>query len=119
VAVLLRRHADVNRFASRLPNVQRLDSTSVWRPGAGISCGTIHSAKGLEFETVFLPYLTDARVPDPALISTVGSTEAAAIDGRLLYVGVTRARQSLILSCSNPLTSLMPTTAGLWIEQAP
>jgi superfamily I DNA/RNA helicase len=119
VAVLLRRRTDVNRFASRLPKVQRLDSTTVWRPGPGISCGTIHGGKGLEFETVFLPFLTNAHIPDPALIATVGAVEAEATDGRLLYVGVTRARQNLVLSCSGTLSSLMPTTAGLWLETTP
>lgn len=119
VGILLRRHADVNRFASKVPKVQRLDNETVWRPGAGVSCGTIHGGKGLEFETVFLPLLTDAHIPDPTLVSRVGGTEAEATDGRLLYVGVTRARQNLVLSCSGSLTSLMPTTGELWIEATP
>lgn len=119
VAILVRRKADVNRFASKFTKVQRLDDETVWRPGAGVSCGTIHGGKGLEFETVFLPLLTNAHIPDPTLISVVGPAEAEAVDGRLLYVGVTRARQNLVLTCAGTLTSLLPTAPGLWIEATP
>lgn len=119
VAILVRRQKDVARFASRITAVQRLDEDTVWRPGAGVSCGTIHGGKGLEFETVYLPLLTDAHLPDPMLVATAGIAEADATDGRLLYVGVTRARQNLVLSCTGELTHLMPTTAGLWLEVAP
>lgn len=119
VAILLRRRFDVRRFASKFSKVQRLDDNSIWRPGPGISCGTIHGSKGLEFDTVFLPFISDARLPDPTLVSAVGESEANARDGRLLYVGVTRARQSLILSCTGTLTDLMPTAKDLWIEVAP
>jgi superfamily I DNA/RNA helicase len=119
VAILLRRNVDVSRFASRVPNVQLLTEDAAWKPGAGVSCGTIHGGKGLEFETVFLPYLTNAHIPDPTLIAAVGQAEADAVDGRLLYVGVTRARQNLVLTCSGQLTSLMPTTGGLWAETTP
>lgn len=118
-AILVRRHSDVARFAAKLTLVQRLDEDAAWRPGAGVSCGTIHSGKGLEFETVFLPLLTDAHLPDPALVENAGLAEAEAIDGRLLYVAVTRARQSLVLTCAGALTRLMPTTPGLWLEVEP
>ena len=37
-------------------------------------------------------------------------------DGRLLYVGVTRARQGLIMTCTDELTPLLPPNDGLWIE---
>jgi superfamily I DNA/RNA helicase len=120
VAILVRRQQDVNRFATKFTNVQRLDDeTTIWRPGAGVSCGTAHGGKGLEFETVFLPLLTDAHFPDPALVAIVGGSEADAIDGRLLYVGVTRARQNLVLSCAATLSRLLPTTPGLWLEVEP
>lgn len=116
VAILARRKADVSRFAAKLKSPQRLGGNMVWRPGAGVSCGTIHAAKGLEFETVFLPFVTEAHFPDPVLVTAVGSAEATAIDGRLLYVGVTRARQSLILTAADGLTALLPKTPGLWVE---
>ena len=53
------------------------------------------------------------------MIAAHGQEEAASTDGRLLYVGVTRARQGLILTCSGELTELMPENNDLWLEQAP
>jgi superfamily I DNA/RNA helicase len=58
VAILVRRQMDAAHFTSRFTRVQRLDEETVWRPGAGVSCGTIHGGKGLEFEAVYMPLLT-------------------------------------------------------------
>lgn len=119
VGIIVRRQSDVSRFTTRLKGAQRLGRNMTWRPGAGISCGTIHSAKGLEFETVYLPLLTNLRMPDPAVVEAAGRDEAEAVDGRLLYVAVTRARQSLVLTCTGALTPLMPTLHSLWVEVKP
>jgi superfamily I DNA/RNA helicase len=45
-----------------------------------------------------------------------GLAEATAVGGRLLYVGVTRARQNLIMTATGELTDLLPTEEGLWTE---
>ena len=53
---------------------------------------TLHSAKGLEWETVHLLHLSDGNIPsDMALTSPEGLEE----ERRLLYVGVTRPRKNL------------------------
>jgi len=59
-----------------------------------VSLATVHSAKGLEWQTVYLIGLSEGYLP----ISY--ATDPAAIDEerRLLYVGVTRAREALRLS---------------------
>lgn len=124
VGILLRRHeyeSRVERALGRSQSIhtQVLSRDGAWRPGAGISYGTIHSAKGLEFDTVIVPFLTDVHYPDPAVVEAAGADEAAAIDGRLLYVAITRARSSLIVTCSGELTRLMPTDTSLWQEAAP
>ncbi len=121
VGILLRRHEHESRVRTHLSgtSAQKLDPQMVWRPGAGISYGTIHAAKGLEFDTVVIPLLATNHYPDPVLVGVVGDAEADAVDGRLLYVGVTRARQNLILTCSAELTSLMPKRADLWTEAQP
>jgi superfamily I DNA/RNA helicase len=87
---------------------------TTWQAGAGIRYGTYHSAKGLEFDTILLPFLTAARFPDPVDVAAIGLEEAQAQDGRLLYVGVTRAKTRLIMTTSDQPTELLPVTAGLY-----
>ncbi len=117
VGILLRRNTDVSAFAQQLPNAQRVDrNLATWNPDPGISIGTVHGAKGLEFDTVIMPRMTTERWPDQQLAAASSDQEAEASDGRLLYVGVTRARQGLILTHAGQLTSLMPDNRKLWIE---
>jgi DNA helicase II / ATP-dependent DNA helicase PcrA len=61
---------------------------------AGVTLASLHAAKGLEWDTVFLAGLTDGTLP----IIYAQSDEAVEEERRLLYVGVTRARQRLFLS---------------------
>jgi superfamily I DNA/RNA helicase len=117
VAVLIRRHSDEGFIRRAFPKAQRLHGEmDVWNPGPGISYGTYHAAKGLEFDTVILPRLSSGRMPDPEAVAALGEDEATAGDGRLLYVGVTRARQNLVMTCAGELTPLMPENEGLWLE---
>ncbi|MEU8814439.1 ATP-dependent DNA helicase UvrD2 [Actinoplanes sp. NPDC048796] len=61
---------------------------------AGVTLASLHSAKGLEWDAVFLVGLADGTLP-----TTYAKTpEQLEEERRLLYVGVTRARQYLWLS---------------------
>jgi superfamily I DNA/RNA helicase len=118
VGVLFRRDSDARRFAQSCPRANRLTATTAtWAPTPMIWAGTVHSAKGFEFQSVIIPGLSEYRWPEPEAISAEGEEAAIANDGKLLYVAVTRARQNLIMSTSGPLTQLLPTQAGLWLEQ--
>jgi DNA helicase-2/ATP-dependent DNA helicase PcrA len=62
----------------------------------GVNLLTLHRAKGLEFEAVFIPRLQEKELP-----SKQARTEAeVAEERRLLYVGMTRAKRVLWLTWS-------------------
>jgi DNA helicase-2/ATP-dependent DNA helicase PcrA len=60
----------------------------------GVTLASLHSAKGLEWDAVFLVGLTDTTIP----IQHADTDEQLAEERRLLYVGITRARERLALS---------------------
>ncbi len=60
----------------------------------GVTLASLHSAKGLEWDVVFLVGLTDTTLP----IQHATTEEQIAEERRLLYVGITRAREQLALS---------------------
>jgi DNA helicase-2/ATP-dependent DNA helicase PcrA len=60
----------------------------------GVTLASLHSAKGLEWDAVFLVGLTDTTVP----IQHATTPDQIAEERRLLYVGITRARERLALS---------------------
>jgi DNA helicase II / ATP-dependent DNA helicase PcrA len=62
-----------------------------------ISMMTLHAAKGLEFETVFLPGWEEGVFPHQRAIDESGM-KGLEEERRLAYVGITRARQRLYIS---------------------
>ncbi|MFB6824397.1 ATP-dependent DNA helicase UvrD2 [Streptomyces virginiae] len=60
----------------------------------GVTLASLHAAKGLEWDAVFLVGLTDGMMP----ITYAKTDEQVEEERRLLYVGVTRARVHLSLS---------------------
>lgn len=62
----------------------------------GVTLSSLHAAKGLEWDAVFLIGLTDGAMPINQAIN--GSLDDIEEERRLLYVGVTRAREHLSLS---------------------
>jgi DNA helicase-2/ATP-dependent DNA helicase PcrA len=58
---------------------------------------TLHTAKGLEFDTVFLTGLEDAVFPHQRSLAAKDDKELEE-ERRLAYVGITRARQRLYLT---------------------
>jgi len=60
----------------------------------GVTIASLHAAKGLEWDAVFLPGLTDGTLP----IIYAKTDEAVEEERRLFYVGLTRARLRVHLS---------------------
>ena len=58
---------------------------------------TMHSAKGLEFENVFLPGMEEGIFPG---IRAIGEQDEMEEERRLCYVAMTRAKRRLYLSCA-------------------
>jgi ATP-dependent DNA helicase UvrD/PcrA len=61
----------------------------------GVNLLTYHRAKGLEWDAVFLPMLEEGSLP---IRQALDDDDALAEERRLLYVGITRAREHLALS---------------------
>lgn len=67
----------------------------------GVTLASIHAAKGLEWDAVFLVGASDGLLP----ISMATEPEQIAEERRLLYVGVTRAREHLEISFARARTA--------------
>ena len=87
---------------------------SHWPSGPGLFHGTYHAAKGLEFDSVFLPHLSASEWPDPKDIANIGAEEVARRDSKLLYVGITRARSTLVLTHTGSPTRFLPRDVDLY-----
>jgi DNA helicase-2/ATP-dependent DNA helicase PcrA len=72
----------------------RFGSTGAERRGVHLL--TLHGAKGLEFDAVFLPRLQERELP----IRQAKTDDEVAEERRLLYVGMTRAKRHLALTWS-------------------
>ncbi|MFJ5954922.1 ATP-dependent DNA helicase UvrD2 [Paenarthrobacter sp. NPDC092416] len=66
----------------------------------GVTLASLHAAKGLEWDAVFLVGLSEGLMP----ISFADAPEDVDEERRLLYVGITRAREHLNLSWSTART---------------
>ena len=79
----------------------------------GVHLLTLHRAKGLEFDAVFLPRVEEKELPCKQALR---SAPALAEERRLLYVGMTRARRHLALTWSGKPSRFL---AELGVEARP
>lgn len=64
----------------------------------GVTLASLHAAKGLEWDAVFLVGLADGTLPISHALAHGPDSEPVEEERRLLYVGITRARTHLALS---------------------
>jgi len=118
VAILVKNREQEKLISSELGgNATQLHrNLKKWNGGPGIFHGTYHSAKGLEFDNVILPFLDSENLPDYNHIESYGEKDALTHDGRLLYVAVTRAKTNLLLLYNDNITPLLPPDKALYRE---
>lgn len=120
VAILVRTRKDVKHIIRLLekngtPTQELHGDMFSWNSRPGISVGTYHSAKGLEFDTVLLPYCSKGRLPDPErVIALEDEEETISEEAKLIYVAVTRARRRLVLTFTGALTEIVPRDRSLY-----
>ena len=87
---------DQDLLTGFLDHVALVSDTDSLQTEKGISLMTLHSAKGLEFQAVVVAGLEDGLLPH---FNSQGAREDIEEERRLLYVGMTRARSRLFLTC--------------------
>lgn len=96
----------LNNSGIRATEIKRETSSGV---ADGVYVTTFHSVKGLEFDSVYIPYLNDGDFPGEDKLEAAESEDGVYANGlKLLYVAVTRTVQSVVMSYSGELTRLFP-----------
>lgn len=87
--------ATLGGFLENLALVTDLDSVDEEKDSMLLM--TLHTAKGLEFPNVFLVGLEDGLFPS---YRSIGEPEEIEEERRLCYVGITRAKEHLFMTCA-------------------
>src|SRR4030095_2190157 len=98
LAMFARQFKDVHEFLSQLALISNVDAEAAPNQTSdkeAVNLSTVHQAKGLEFQTVFLIWLTDGMFPSSRSLDTRDALEE---ERRLFYVAITRARDELYLT---------------------
>jgi|TARA_B110000285_G_scaffold167453_1_gene187162 DNA helicase-2/ATP-dependent DNA helicase PcrA len=109
-------YASIEEFLEHISLVSAVDTTS---NDTKVSLMTLHAAKGLEYEFVFLPGWEEGLFPHQRTIDESG-TKGIEEERRLAYVGITRAKK--ILNISTSLTrrfqnNWMPSLQSRFIDE--
>ena len=83
------------------------------RPSGAVRLMTLHGAKGLEFPCVFLAGLDAGRFPAERQDEETDIEE----ERRLLFVGLTRAKSRLILTCGSEPSSFLAELPGAVLRE--
>jgi DNA helicase II / ATP-dependent DNA helicase PcrA len=94
---LVRALADFETLAGFLDHVSLVMENDENAEGDRVSLMTLHGAKGLEFDTVFLPGWEEGLFPNQRSLDE-GGVKSLEEERRLAYVGLTRARRRAIVS---------------------
>ena len=98
LAAFARQFKDLNEFLSQLALISNVDAEAAPNQTAdreAVNLSTVHQAKGLEFHTVFVIWLTDGMFPSSRSMDDRKDLEE---ERRLFYVAITRAKDELYLT---------------------
>src|SRR5436309_2790161 len=98
LAAFARQFKDVNEFLSQLALISNVDTEAAPNQtgdNEAVNLSTVHQAKGLEFHTVFVIWLTDGMFPSSRSMDQRKDLEE---ERRLFYVAITRAKDELYLT---------------------
>ncbi|MDQ2825307.1 MAG: UvrD-helicase domain-containing protein [Verrucomicrobiota bacterium] len=98
LAAFARQFKDLNEFLAQLALISNVDAEAAPNQTAdkeAVNLSSVHQAKGLEFHTVFIIWLTDGMFPSSRSLTTRDALEE---ERRLFYVAITRARDELYLA---------------------
>ncbi len=93
----LRAMGEFESLAGYLEHVALVMETDEAAEQDRVSLMTLHAAKGLEFDTVFLPGWEEGIFPSQRSLDE-GGEKALEEERRLAYVGLTRARREAVIS---------------------
>ena len=110
---LLRAMQDYDNLQSFLEHVSLATSIDQEWEGAKVNLMTMHAAKGLEFDVVFLPGWEEGLFPHQKSLEEKGDF-ALEEERRLAYVGITRAKKEAYLSFA-----LKRAYHGDWMDALP
>ena len=91
------REATLDAFLERASLQTNTDESAADEKAEVLTLMTLHSAKGLEFRRVYLVGLEEGLLPSGRALSE-NAGEVLCEERRLCYVGMTRAREQLLLS---------------------
>ncbi|KGG80215.1 ATP-dependent DNA helicase UvrD [Caloranaerobacter azorensis H53214] len=93
----------INEFLARLDSLAKMLENTRFNKNNAVTLSTIHSAKGLEFESVYIIDLIDGEFPSSSSIEALESNiiEPLEEERRIFYVGITRAKRNLNLITIN------------------
>ncbi len=94
---LVRALADFETLSGFLDHVSLVMENDETAEGDRVNLMTLHGAKGLEFDTVFLPGWEEGVFPNQRALDE-GGVKSLEEERRLAYVGLTRARRRAIVS---------------------
>jgi len=99
--LLAKQEPNIKKFIVRLSELEKQISNGFQnKENCKITLSTIHSSKGLEYDTVYMVDIYDGRFPSSSknyLSRSKDNADAEQEERRLFYVGITRAKNRLAL----------------------